>query len=509
MTGAVRMQERVRASEAAVEPSSERELSAEVVELALMTDSAGRTQLRDTKATGEARLKVVNAVAKGGTASSALGGDVLTGHFVRIGSLDHLSEVHGDGHVSLRQVKATGAVSTSSGDSLIAHFRPVVAGVGQGAGGSGKSQQGSLKKSDGFSGQGGDEIADATEQGHVVMTELPVRKPGDATAPAEERATAQSAVYDGGLQKTTLTGGVEVNDGTSVLWADRVVTEQESGDATAEGSVKASYGQPGSADEPAHVLAARAELKHDSQIATFHGVEGRPARLWQGASQVDAPVIQFDQRQRRLLAHGEGQGTPMAVHTVLVSAGRPGSGGKVDAAKPVSGVRTSAGGSGKTNVVRVVSRDLVYSDEARKADFTGGVEVESGDGIMRAQQAVVYLQPAQKGSSGVKTSAVPPAGGVGLMGGNVERIVATGHIEMEQPGRRATGEQVVYTASDGYFVLTGSAAVLPKVVDAQRGTVTGTSLRFHSGDDNVVVSNRGESGAGQRARTETRVKNKQ
>ncbi len=128
---------------------------------------------------------------------------------------------------------------------------------------------------------------------------------------------------------------------------------------------------------------------------------------------------------------------------------------------------------------------------------------------MRAQQAVVYLQPAQKGSSGVKTSAVPPAGGVGLMGGNVERIVATGHIEMEQPGRRATGEQVVYTASDGYFVLTGSAAVLPKVVDAQRGTVTGTSLRFHSGDDNVVVSNRGESGAGQRARTETRVKNKQ
>jgi lipopolysaccharide export system protein LptA len=87
--------------------------------------------------------------------------------------------------------------------------------------------------------------------------------------------------------------------------------------------------------------------------------------------------------------------------------------------------------------------------------------------------------------------------------------VATGHIEMQQPGRRASGEQVVYTASDGMFVLTGTAAALPKVVDDQRGTVTGTSLRFHSGDENVVVSNTGESGAGQRVRTETRVKSKQ
>jgi lipopolysaccharide export system protein LptA len=134
---------------------------------------------------------------------------------------------------------------------------------------------------------------------------------------------------------------------------------------------------------------------------------------------------------------------------------------------------------------------------------------------MRGQQAVVYLQPAAagKGSSpnggktdGVKTG--PASGGSGFMAGSVERMVMSGPIEMEQPGRRATGEQLVYTASDGLFVLTGTPAALPKVVDDQRGTVTGTSLRFHSGDDNIVVSNGGESGAGQRVRTETRVKNK-
>jgi lipopolysaccharide export system protein LptA len=50
--------------------------------------------------------------------------------------------------------------------------------------------------------------------------------------------------------------------------------------------------------------------------------------------------------------------------------------------------------------------------------------------------------------------------------------------------------------------------VPPKVVDDRQGTVTGASLRFHTGDDSVLVSN-GASGAGQKVRTETRVKNKE
>jgi lipopolysaccharide export system protein LptA len=183
------------------------------------------------------------------------------------------------------------------------------------------------------------------------------------------------------------------------------------------------------------------------------------------------------------------------VHTVLVSGG---SGIKPDLTK----TGKQAGG-GKTSVVRVISRELVYSDEARKADFTGGVQVDSADGSMRGQQAVVYLKAAP--ANGAKK---PDGAAGGFMGGSVERVVASGHIEMQQQGRRANGDKLVYTASDGMFVLTGTPTALPKVVDDQRGTVTGTSLRFHAGDENVVVSNEGENGVGQRVRTETRVKNK-
>ncbi|HMF64856.1 MAG TPA: LptA/OstA family protein [Edaphobacter sp.] len=500
LTGAVHLNERVRASEAANEPWGERELDAGTVELALAAEGAGKPQLRDAKASGDARLKVVSAAGKGGrgSSSSEMAGDVLTAHFVRLDGSSRLSEVHGAGHTALRRVSETGVEDTSLGDTLDVRLRAAKGDVGRVAAVGGQDRRG--KKAAG--GRETDEISTAVQQGHVVMTHKPVHKPDDASAPGDQRATAEKAVYDGATERVTLTGGVQVMDAGSVLWADKVAMEQKTGDGVAEGSVKGSYLQPkgGESSGEVHVLAARAELKRAADQAIFYGGGGRPARLWQGGSQVEAPVLQFEQKQRRLVARGEGQG---AVHVVMVS----GSSGKAEAGK------TS---TGRTGAVRVTSRELIYSDEERKAEFGGGVQVESVDGRMRGQQATVYLQAAGAGSgrqAGAKvagTGAAQPAGLGGLqggfMGGSVERVVVTGQIEMEQPGRRATGEQLVYAASDGTFVLTGTAAAPPKIMDETRGTVTGTSLRFRSGDESVVISNGESGGTGQRVRTETRVK---
>jgi lipopolysaccharide export system protein LptA len=221
-------------------------------------------------------------------------------------------------------------------------------------------------------------------------------------------------------------------------------------------------------------------------------------------------MIQFEQKVKRLTAKGNGQGAAMAVRTVLASAA------KKDSAKNDGAGVNAKGGAGldKASVLRVASRELVYSDETREAKFSGGVRVESADGSMRGQEAVVYLQGAAAAGAEITVAGthVPSAGhgapnsSGGFMGGGVERVVATGHIAIDQPGRRATGEKVVYTADDGVFVLTGTAGLPPKIVDEQRGTVTGTLLRFHAGDQSVVVSNGGSNGAGQRVRTETRVK---
>ncbi len=508
LTGPVHVNERVRASEADKD-WNERDLSAAAVELAMVPEGKSKSGLQDAKASGNARLKVINAAVKGGSGPtrSEMAGDVLTAHFVEVDGAQKISDAHGRGHTELVRVSDKGARSTSSGDSLDVGFN--VAAV------AGQARQDSKG---GGVGQGGQQIGTAVQQGRLVMVSIPARKPGDTSAPSEQRATAEKAVYDGATDRVTLTGGVQVSDAGSLLWADRMMMEQQSGDGVAEGSVKASYVQPksgaqatasGSAgsDDVVHVTGVRAEFKRAADLAIFYGEAGRAARLWQGGSQVEAPVLQFEQKARRLVARGAGQGAPMAVHSVFVNSGA----GKTDSdSSKASGGKVGVGQeAGRAQVVRVASRELTYSDEARRAEFTGGVLVENADSRMRGEQATVYLQPAQgaggKPAGGAKVSA-PVGGAGGMMGGSVERIVATGQIEIEQPGRRATGTQLVYTASDGMFVLTGTAAAPPKVVDEVRGTVTGASLRFHSGDESVVVSNDGSSGAGHRVRTETQVK---
>jgi hypothetical protein len=88
--------------------------------------------------------------------------------------------------------------------------------------------------------------------------------------------------------------------------------------------------------EPTHILADRAELEHATEIATFYG---RPARLWQGGNQVQAPVIEFSKSQKRLVARGDATtgSTAVQVHTVLAAAGIDGS-AATGVRKPGTGV---------------------------------------------------------------------------------------------------------------------------------------------------------------------------
>ncbi len=72
---------------------------------------AGKAQLQDAKATGNARLKVVSPAGKAGRGAvtgSELGGDILTAHFVRVDGAQRLSLVNGAGHTLLRRVERHG-----------------------------------------------------------------------------------------------------------------------------------------------------------------------------------------------------------------------------------------------------------------------------------------------------------------------------------------------------------------------------------------------------------------
>jgi lipopolysaccharide export system protein LptA len=74
---------------------------------------------------------------------------------------------------------------------------------------------------------------------------------------------------------------------------------------------------------------------------------------------------------------------------------------------------------------------------------------------------------------------------------------------MTQPGRRATGDHMTYTAEDGRAVLTGKSA---RVEDAEKGATMGAQLTFYSRDDKITVENQQSTG---RVRSTHRLTKKQ
>jgi lipopolysaccharide export system protein LptA len=230
------------------------------------------------------------------------------------------------------------------------------------------------------------------------------------------------------------------------------------------------------------------------------------------------------QVQKRLIARGElGTGWSAAVqaaqvHTVLVNSGTDKSGvaakaghGDAPSAKPAGANKSSTAGT--PQAMRIASGGLVYSGILRQADFTGGFRAETADGTIRANQGTVYLKPQDAaGQTAVQTAgkALPaatpaePLAAAPSLTGSVERVVATGDVEIDQPGMHATGARLVYTASDQVSVLTGTASVPPKAV-GQQGTTTGAALRFHSGDNSVEALGSVAGEPSQRVRTESKI----
>jgi lipopolysaccharide export system protein LptA len=280
-----------------------------------------------------------------------------------------------------------------------------------------------------------------TQQGHVTYVD------------AERKAWADHARYTPADQVLVLTGSPRVVDGSMTTTARAMRLNRATGDASADGDVKSTYSelkaQPDGAllasSSPIHVT-ARAMLAHRSPaIADYTG----NARLWQDANIVEAPSIKFDRDQRSVVAQASAS---QMVSTALVQADK----------------------SGKVTPVAITSTRLYYTDNERKAHFDGAVQAKGADVTITANQMDVYLQ-----SRGQPAATQPTASA-----SRVDHIVASGRVLVSQPGRSARGNQLVYTADEAKFVLTGGP---PSIFDAEHGKITGVSLTFFRHDDRVLV----------------------
>lgn len=264
-------------------------------------------------------------------------------------------------------------------------------------------------------------------------------------------ATADRAHYNAANESFTLTGSPRIVDAGFALTANTVVLSRKSGSAVARGDVKTTYNdlkpQPGGAilasGEPVHVTGTSATASEGGAVAHYTA-----ARLWQGQNIVEAPSLTFDKVHRSLLAQA-------------------GPGGRV------SSVFVSPKKNGSSAPVNVSSDRLSYVDAERKAVFSGNVQLRGEDFTMSARTVQVLLASRQQTGDKV--------------GNQLDRIVAQGDIVIQQPGRTATGSQLVYTAQDQKFVLTGRAGKRPSIFDAEHGQISGDSLTFYTHDGRVLI----------------------
>jgi len=309
--------------------------------------------------------------------------------------------------------------------------------------------------------------------------------------------TAERATYDGANQILTLTGYAHLDDENGSLVAPTVSLNQRTQDAEASGGVQASFQNtpsktanpaPNAKPEPVtHVLAASAHFDHATRFATFYGSDAVPARMWQDASQVQAATLLFDGIKRTF---GARPGTPDGlVHAIFVT--------NASTPKPGAPVRPPS-------MIRVASPKMDYNDVQREATFSGGVTIDGTMGEVRGQHAVAFLTAVHSPSAKQPAPTSQPS----PLNGSIDRVVVYGAVQIDQPGRHGTGDQLLYTASSANYILTGTPASPPHITDAQQGNVTGATLIFGDAGSTIVVA--GDQGAPKgkagRVHTETFVR---
>lgn len=287
----------------------------------------------------------------------------------------------------------------------------------------------------------GSGIDSIVQQGHMAYVD------------GERKAWGDRAVYTPADQMLVLNGSPRVVDGGMTTTSRNMRLNRATGDAFAEGDVKSTYSdlkaQPNgallAASDPIHVTARAMSAHSTPAVALYTG----DARLWQNANVIQAPSIEFDRNHRSVLA----QGSPT---------------------QPVSTVLVQTEKSGKVTPVKITSARLSYTDQERKAHFEGGVQAQGAELTITARVMDVFLHPRDQATANQTLTGT----------GKIDHIIAKEQVVITQPGRKALGDQLVYTTSDDKFVLTGGS---PSIFDAEHGKVTGVSLTLFRHDGRVLV----------------------
>lgn len=468
--------------------------------------AAGQSQLQSAVASGHAVFASESTPMGKAPQTTTLAAQKLNAKFRTGNQLQHID---GTGQTRVRTIAANGDINTSTGDLLSIDFAEAPISAGKKIAAASVVPINRVSNAAALPAQS---IETAIQTGHVVLRQTASVK-NDSGRSTTSTAFASRAKYSAANDSLTLTGNPKFRNDQLEITAEKIRVDRATGNAIFSGAVqstleaaeqsvpgagRAAHLKPaamplGDSREPAHIISESATLQHDQQKAIFSG----RARLWQGADSIEAPVIEISQKMQTLAAYGDPPCSDCVFSNFVGTS----------SVKAATAGKSDPTGKDQSPDFRVRASKLFYSDAERKADFTGGVRIVSADGVLFSDQAEVLLTDARPAaarsiSAVARDPKSPLPFGADSGQSSVRKIIASGNVRLMQLGRRATGTRLVYTTSDGHFVLTGDATTPPQIFDADRGTVTGQVLTFTSPGQAIIVTGN----AREAATTRTRVK---
>jgi lipopolysaccharide export system protein LptA len=297
------------------------------------------------------------------------------------------------------------------------------------------------------------------------------------------KGRAGGARFDVANDRITLDSGARVWDETSVTAADLLVLDQRQDRMHAEGNVASTHqdniqkGQPRasdslfSSDHPIHATAQRLDTEQHNQVMHYSG----SARLWQEGSSIQAQQISLNREDGTLDARGN-------VISVLME----------DPAPDPSG--PTAGQAGKSaspqRLVSISAESLLYTDQDRRAFYTGRALLRREHMLIRAGEIEAFLRPQEKVQQGES---------------RIEHALARGQVEIletatdKHPPRKAVAQQAEYWSGEEKLTLRGGT---PTLEQPGRGSTQGAELTYYRDGDRLLVNGR----PGMRSKTHQTLK---
>jgi lipopolysaccharide export system protein LptA len=196
-------------------------------------------------------------------------------------------------------------------------------------------------------------------------------------------------------------------------------------------------------DEPVNVTANRLSYDGGGGLATYSG----NAKLWQGATQIQAATITLDDKKGNLTGEGK------VVTLMLLTDTDP--------------------KSKATKTTQTIGRaqSFVYDDARRLATYTTEAHLNGAQGDVRADKLELYL---------------------GEGGQDLERAEAYGAVTVKEGIRTATGTRLTYTAAEDQYLMTGTVGTPVILIEETPGKCTrtqGTRLTFRRTVERIVMDN--------------------